>query len=136
GLTAQGIGDKLGQMGTGKIGGTSKIRFFGKMTEVQAVVFVFDISGSMIQGRKSPKTYDDLEDEVKRVIRTLDDRTLFGLVAFAGSAHLYKPELVAATSDEKQRAISWLRRQSPIRAQEETDPESKAKHHGTRADLG
>src|SRR5690606_28764041 len=60
----------------------------------------------------------------------------FGLVAFAGSAHLYKPELAAATSDEKQRAISWLRRQSPIRAQEETDPESKAKHHGTRADLG
>src|SRR5690606_11812297 len=109
-LSAQGIGDKIGQVGMGKAGGTSKIRFFGKMAEVQAVVFVFDISGSMVQGRKSPKTYDDLEDEVKRVIRTLDDKTQFGLVAFAGSAHLYKPQLVPATSDEKQRAISWLRK--------------------------
>jgi hypothetical protein len=123
-------------MGMGKAGGTSKIRFFGKMTEVQAVVFVFDISGSMVQGRKSPKTYDDLEDEVKRVIRSLDDKTQFGLVAFAGSAHLYKPELVAATSDEKQRAISWLRKQNPVGYQQSTDPETKAKHHGTRADLG
>ena len=83
------------------------------------MVFVFDISGSMVQGRKSPKTYDDLEDEVKRVIRTLDDKTQFGLVAFAGSAHLYKPQLVPATSDEKQRAISWLRKRREVELDEE-----------------
>lgn len=122
--------------GMGRVGGKSMVKFFGKMTEVQAVVFVVDISGSMVQGKKSAKTYEDLEDEVKRVIRGLDQKTMFGLVAFSGDAHLYKDELVAATNDEKQRAMRWLKKQSPVGWDKTEDPEEKRKHQGTRADKG
>lgn len=126
----------LGKGAMGRIGGTSTVKFFGKDTQVQAVVFVVDISGSMISGAKSAKTYEELEDEVKRVIRRLDSRTLFGIVAFSRDASLYKPELVAATGDEKQRAINWLRKQSPVEMTRTTDEDEKQKHHGTRADKG
>jgi len=122
--------------GMSRVGGTSMVKFFGKATQVQAVVFVVDISGSMVMGAKNAKTYEDLEDEVKRVIRGLDAKTLFGIVAFSGAAHLYKPELVAATNDEKQRAIFWLRKQSPVGWDKTEDLEEKKKHQGTRADKG
>jgi hypothetical protein len=112
------------------------VKFFGKETQVRAVVFVVDISGSMIGGQKSAKTYDELEDEVKRVIRGLDRQTLFGIVAFSGDAYLYRSSLVAATNDEKQRAINWLRKQSPVGMDDANDEEEKKKHHGTRADKG
>lgn len=122
--------------GMSRAGGTSMVKFFGKATQVQAVVFVVDISGSMVMGAKSAKTYEELEDEVKRVIRGLDAKTLFGIVAFSGEAHLYKPELVAATNDEKQRAIYWLRKQTPVGWDKSDDPQEKRKHQGTRADKG
>src|SRR5690606_9249291 len=35
GMDAKGIGEKIGKSGMGRIGGTSMIRFFGKMAEVQ-----------------------------------------------------------------------------------------------------
>lgn len=122
--------------GMSRAGGTSMVKFFGKTTQVQAVVFVVDISGSMVMGSKSAKTYEDLEDEVKRVIRGLDAKTMFGIVAFSGDAYHYKPELVAATNDEKQRAIFWLRKQTPVGWDKTEDPEEKRKHQGTRADKG
>jgi hypothetical protein len=132
----KGMADGLAQQGMGRAGGTSMVKFFGKMTEVQSVVFVVDISGSMISGAKSAKTYDELEDEVKRVIRSLDPRTKFGIVAFSGEAFLYEEKLVEATSGEKQRAINWLRKQSPVEGKRSRDEEDKNKHHGTRADRG
>jgi Mg-chelatase subunit ChlD len=139
--SAKGVGDMSGlgealTKGMGKVGGTSMVKFMGQTAEVQAVVFVVDISGSMIMGNKSAKTYDHLEDEIKRVIRALDAKTKFGLVAFSGEAHLYKPQLTLASSDEKQRAINWLRKQSPVEGTQATDADDKAKHRGTRADLG
>lgn len=121
--------------GMSRVGGTSMVKFFGKTTQVQAVVFVVDISGSMVMGTKNAKTYDDLEDEVKRVIRGLDEKTLFGIVAFSGDAYLYKDELVPASKDEKQRAIFWLRKQSPV-GWDKADEEEKKRHQGTRADRG
>jgi hypothetical protein len=70
--TAKGVGDMSGlgealTKGMGKVGGTSMVKFMGQTAEVQAVVFVVDISGSMIMGNKSAKTYDHLEDEIKPV---------------------------------------------------------------------
>ena len=112
------------------------VRFMGQTAEVQAVVFVVDISGSMIQGKKSEKTYEKLEDEIKRVIRGLDSKTRFGIVAFSGDAYLYREELAPAHSDEKQRAINWLRKQSPVLGYKSRDKEDEKKHHGTRADKG
>jgi hypothetical protein len=67
--------------GIGKLGGTMK--FMGVQSAGTSVVFVVDVSGSMITGEKSVKTYEVLEREVVKFIKNLDERSAFGIVVFS-----------------------------------------------------
>lgn len=120
----------------GAKGGTM-MKFFGVQAKATSVVFVVDISGSMVMGKKSVKSYEVLEKEVIQVIRGMAPLDLFGIVAFSRDAESYKPQLVRASTDEKDRAIQWLKRMSPeIFVDPKAKEEKKAMHKGTRADLG
>ena len=124
-----------GGLGTG--GGGGNINFFGLRARVRNVVFLVDVSGSMVQGlKKNPATWNTLEDEVDKAMRGLEPTMRFGLVAFASGVEAYKVDLTDARNDEKSNAIKWLKKQSPL---EYIDPNAtekqKDKHHGTRADL-
>jgi hypothetical protein len=127
----------VGTGGTGveKAGGTQK--FMGVQSTGTSVVFVVDVSGSMISGEKSVKTYEVLEREVIKFVRNLDERSAFGIVVFSRDAKSFKQHLVRANREEKERGVNWLRKLSPEQSQDpRADEEERAFHHGTRADRG
>lgn len=139
-----GIGDSAiadagqGLGGAGGMGGRAgaTMRMFGTAARGSSVVICFDVSGSMLTGRgKSEKTYAKLEQEIARVIGTFDLKTTFNLVAFSRDAETYREGLTRATSEEKQRAIAWLKKMTPMVMWDSKASEAeKAFHRGTRAD--
>ncbi|HET6407799.1 MAG TPA: VWA domain-containing protein, partial [Chthoniobacteraceae bacterium] len=111
--------------------------FMGVQSSGTSVIFVVDVSGSMISGEKSMKTYEVLEREVIRFIRNLDERSGFGIVVFSKDARSYKQQLVRATREEKDRGINWLKKLTPENYKNpKLDEEERNFHHGTRADRG
>ena len=120
----------------GKPGGTM-MKLFNVQAKAQNVVFVVDVSGSMITGEKSVKTYEVLEREIVKVINSLGDKNTFGIVAFSKDAEAYKPQLVRANNAEKGRGVNWLKKISPDQINDpRASEEERQFHHGTRADLG
>jgi hypothetical protein len=106
-------------------------------SRIRSVVFVVDISGSMVEGQKNEASYGRLESEVEKALRGLEPRTRFGLVAFSAAAETYRMDLVDARADEIGRAMAWLKKQSPVAGYlNPKDEKMKEKHRGTRADLG
>jgi hypothetical protein len=133
-----GAGKGLGTVGTGIGRAGSTMRLFGTAAKGNSVVVCFDVSGSMLSGRgKSEKTYAKLEAEIVRLIGTFDLKTSFNLVAFSHDGEVYRDgTLVRATSDEKQRAIAWLKKKTPMVMRDpKASEQEKAAHRGTRADL-
>ena len=139
-----GVGNSFGGGGGGGGlggGGGSGINFFGMRSMVKSVVFVIDISGSMVVGKKNAATYGRLEKEMEKVIGSLPPMAKFGLVVFAQDAAAYRDGLTNAQAFEKRRALDWMKKQSPA---ETLDPklkdkaldDARHKHMGTRADLG
>ena len=137
-----GVGTSFGAGGGGGGlggGGGSGINFFGLRSMIQSVVFVVDTSNSMITGKKNAQTYGALEKEVDKVVKALDPMAKFGLICFSSEAVTYRTTLTNAAGFEKQRAIDWMKKQSPVEA---LDPKLKDKalddarrrHMGTHAD--
>lgn len=129
-----GAGNAFGATGTpggGGGGGGSGINFFGLRTRAKSIVFLVDVSDSMVMPLppsllakqiapnapkpppKGPQTYKSLETEIIRGIRSLDKGMTFSLVCFAGDVEPYKETLVPANDLEKERAIKWLQTRSP-----------------------
>ena len=129
-----GAGNAFGATGTpggGGGGGGSGINFFGLRARAKSIVFLVDVSDSMVMplppglvaaklapgapkpSPKGPQTYKALETEVIRGIRSLDKAMTFSLVCFAGDVEPFKPSLVPANDIEKERAIKWLQAHSP-----------------------
>ena len=137
-----GVGNSFGGGGGGGGlggGGGSGINFFGLRSMIQSVVFVVDVSNSMITSPKTARTYGTLEKEVERVVKSLDPLAKFGLICFSADAITYRSSLTSAAGFEKSRAIDWMKKQSPV---ETLDPklkdkaleDAKHKHMGTHAD--
>jgi hypothetical protein len=123
--------------GLGEGGGGGNVNFFGLRSRIKAVVFVVDVSGSMVENPKNADSWLRLEAEVEKAITGLEPRTRFGLVAFSTGAEAYRPELTDARADEKKRALAWLKKSSPITEYLNTkDEHLRDKHRSTRADLG
>jgi hypothetical protein len=121
--------------GPGRVGGPMK--FMGVQSTGTSVVFVVDVSGSMISGEKSVKTYEVLEREVARFIKNLDEHSAFGIVVFSKDAKSYKQQLVRANREEKERGINWLKKLTPENYRDSrASDEEREFHHGTRADRG
>ena len=136
-----GVGNSFGGGGGGGGlggGGGSGINFFGLRSMIQSVVFVVDVSNSMITSPKTARTYGTLEKEVEKVVKSLDPLAKFGLICFSADAMTYRASLTAAMGFEKSRAIEWMKKQSPV---ETLDPklkdkaleDAKHKHMGTNA---
>ena len=129
-----GAGNAFGATGTpggGGGGGGSGINFFGLRTRAKSIVFLIDVSDSMLTplapnlvaqkvapnapkpAPKGPQSYKALETEIIRGIRSLENNMMFSLVCFAGDVEPYKPALVPANDLEKERAIKWLQTRNP-----------------------
>ena len=133
-----GAGNAFGATGTpggGGGGGGSGINFFGLRTRAKSIVFLVDVSDSMVlplnlpppkpapgtapsalpqkKVEKGPQTYKALETEITRGIRSLDKGMSFSLVCFGGDVEPFKETLVPASDLEKERAIRWLQAHNP-----------------------
>jgi hypothetical protein len=122
--TGTGAGGGFGS-GLGPGTGFSRLNFLGlRAAAVRSVVFVVDVSGSMVQGGKRA-AYEALEQEVVRNLVALDPRTDFGLVVFSDQPELFRTRLAAAADTTKSDAIVWLHDRSPL----------QSPGNGTRSDL-
>ncbi len=130
-----GAGSAFGATGTpggGGNGSGSGINFFGLRTRARTIVFLVDVSDSMVlssalppgtpgqsgssletKPQKGTHTYAALEREVARTIRALDNTMSFSVICFAGDVEAYNPLLTKVTDTEKERAIQWIGRHSP-----------------------
>jgi hypothetical protein len=121
-------------------GAGGEISFFGLKKSPKSIVFVFDISGSMVVPPKSRKTYQALEEEILKTISSLATDVPFGLVAFSRDADTYRSKLVTSTLSERSTAVSWLKGMDPSggvaggRRSYNTKYRG-GRHSGTRADL-
>jgi|GEM_PF-5315720 len=127
-----GAGSAFGPTGTpggGGNGGGSGINFFGLRTRARTIVFLVDVSDSMVMSSalppgqpgagvdnkplKGPHTYAALEREVARTIRALGNDMSFSVICFAGEVEAYNQLMVKVTDTEKERAIQFVNRHSP-----------------------
>lgn len=108
-----GSGTGLGA-GKGMGGGGGRMSFFGFRSPAQSVVFVIDISGSMVSGSKDRDSYSRLEKEAFQAINGLDPVSRVNVIAFSKEAYTYNPRMMLANLNEKRRICDWLKTYSPI----------------------
>ena len=112
-FASAGIGTGLGD-GQGNEGlslGQSSVNFFGVRARGERVFILVDVSTSMLEdSRGGFNGFKLVRDELSRMIRGLSPGTFFNLGAFAYSFDQFKDNMVLASPDNKQAAISWLAR--------------------------
>lgn len=111
--TGMGFGNGAGSGMGGGGGAGGGFSFFGFRGAGKSLVFVIDISGSMVQGTKDRHSYDRLEDEVIKALKPLGAQAQFNIITFAGQPFTYHSTMVSASMGEKEKAINWLKSYSP-----------------------
>ncbi|HMP91068.1 MAG TPA: hypothetical protein PJ991_12765 [Kiritimatiellia bacterium] len=110
-FASAGIGTGLGD-GQGNEGlslGQSSVNFFGVRARGERVFILVDVSTSMLEDiRGGYNGFRLVREELARLIRGLSPGTFFNVGAFAHSYDQFKDNMVLASSDNKQAAISWL----------------------------
>jgi len=92
--------------------------FFDVPVSGRQVLFMLDASGSMAESalrwpdrRGAPPTlFDVARREFARAVGGLAADTLFGVVVFSSKPRAWRPELVAATTENRDEAIEFVRR--------------------------
>lgn len=141
-LSGRGFGGGLGQIGGGVLE-TMKLEFFGHSMQGDNVLFVIDISGSMIFPQRGLDAYQKVADEVVSTLRNMNG-VRFNLIAFSKDANSFSPGFVRADTVSIERAKNWLDQMDPRHAlapgQTKVNGSDFAaykngRHQGTRADL-
>jgi len=108
---ASGIGTgTAGGQGLGGLGlGVSQVRFMGFNANTERVAVLLDLSPSMVEDQRgSFDGFDALKDEIKELVMSLNNGSLFNLIAFASGIDIYKPEAVRASDENKKEAAAWI----------------------------
>jgi hypothetical protein len=91
--------------------GLAAIKFFNITTEANSIMFMVDISQTMAD----KDDYSDVEREFAKSLRALKDDNLFNVVTFAKTAYAFRDAMTPATIQNKEAAITWLRRLNPVK---------------------
>ena len=108
---ASGIGTgTAGGKGLGGLGvGVSQVRFMGFNANTEKVAVLLDLSPSMVEDQRGGfDGFDALKDEIKELVTSLNNGSLFNIIAFARGVDIYKPEAVRATDENKKQAAEWI----------------------------
>lgn len=82
-------------------------QFFGTPIFAKRVVFVIDISRSMLSSVDGVTRLEDAEKELEAAIRKLPDDTWFEIIAYNDAEQAFRGRLVQATPDQKARAARF-----------------------------
>lgn len=129
----------------GAVAGTNTgaaINFFGIRDRSTSVVIMIDVSDSMFTRtgdadggklirRGHEQNFQTIRDEAIRLVESLGPNIEFGIVRWAGSARTWKPELIAATDENKRAAIEHIQKEVDMK---KARPR-KGEPGGTRHDL-
>lgn len=104
-----------GEEETRRLKETSKVDFFGIRVESKSVIFILDISGSMLEnlrsryeGKKGEARIDRAKSELTRAIENLEEGALFNVVAFNGGILPWKEGLSAASGSTRADCVTWV----------------------------
>jgi Mg-chelatase subunit ChlD len=96
----------------------SKAKFFGIKVESHRVIFVLDVSGSMmesmygrtINGRGAARI-DVAKEELSKAVENLDAGALFNILTFSSGVARWLPDGIGTSDDaSRQEAQSWIER--------------------------
>jgi hypothetical protein len=144
-MSAVGAGAAFAASGAPSLGGGgggngSAINFFGIRDISTSVVIMIDVSDSMFtrtgdaSGRSlvrhgKGQNFQVIRDEAIKLVQSLTPQTRFGVVRWSGGAYSWKSELVPATEENKQAAISHIENQVDYKT-----AKAKGRPGGTRHD--
>lgn len=126
--------------GAGGGGGGAGFSFFGITSAGTRIAFLIDISGSMVVPEDGIRSYQAVEAEVQKALDQLQPPATFNLLTFGAEGARYHSRMQEARGAEIERAMSWLKRQSPVPVRERavnagrwtgTDNFLGTKHYGT-----
>ena len=101
----------MSKSGGARSGGrASAVNFFGVKGEGTNVYFVMDLSDSMLETERGGVAgYAAVKNNLKQMIRSLDEGTRFNIVAYGASgADIFQPTSVPATGVMKKQAESFI----------------------------
>jgi len=96
----------------------SKAQFFGIKVESTRVIFILDVSGSMLEamygrkiGKRPAARIDIAKQELSRAVENLDPQAEFNILVFNNGVEPWKKEgLAKNTEAERQEAQVWIER--------------------------
>lgn len=141
-LSGRGFGGGLGQVGGGVLE-TMNLEFFGHSMEGDNVIFIIDISGSMIFPERGLDAYEKVADEVVAALQRMNG-VRFNIIGFSKGADSFSPNFVRADFLSIERAKNWLKQMDPRNALKPGQTVARGtdfaaykngRHQGTRADL-
>jgi hypothetical protein len=142
-ITGNLLGGSGSGSGTGAGKGKVKMNFFGREMLGDNVLFVIDISGSMIFPERGLDGFEKVADEVISTIEQMNENR-FNIIGFSKEADSCFDDFVRADRRSIQKAENWLRKMDPQKAvakgKNSVGPSDfmgyeDNRHLGTRADL-
>lgn len=139
-----GIGKYRGGHGLDIAPSMPTIDFFGILAEKGSrILFLVDISGSMVQDGRSIETFEAVEEEIQRTLSQMKGIGTFNIIGFAAEANTFRGSAIEIQESSIESASKWLKRYSPAEvAKKAPNPQkvdwknvADGRHLGTRVDL-
>lgn len=110
-----GLGGEGGGAGRGLTGGSgySDARFFGENVRTRSVCILMDISQSVIE----KGILEDVRREAMTMLESLNPGTRFNVIVFVDGALAFSEQMLFATTDNKTKALEWLKQEFHGRSQ-------------------
>jgi len=86
--------------------------FFGMQPQGRHIVFLVDISGSMLQRENGERRMDIVFLEIKQLVAKLPDRSSFNVVLFAENALAFSSRLVPSNFSQKAALFRFLNQEN------------------------
>lgn len=110
-FASAGLGTGLGTgTGSGGLGlGASEVSFFGIKAAGERIVFIVDVSRSMVEDiRGGLPGFEILKSEIGNMVDKLNHGTFFNLTAFDSRVDVFQPELEIVNNDLKNEAKEFI----------------------------
>lgn len=106
-----GIGGGIGRgFGSGNLDiAKSAVNFFGIESSGENIVFVIDVTRSMLEPERGDvKGFNRVKEEIGKMVDGLNPGTLFNIYAYERGMDVFRPQPVPATTDNKKAAKAWV----------------------------